>query len=98
MRSYTFEWRNEEGNNCRMNCLTSDESQAWVWALRKCGWDQRTSLGIIGNNLGLGIRDGIIKNWWEAMYDNNLYNFNTLYLSWNLQDRLKSGFCKVVDC
>jgi len=95
--SFTFEWRNEEGVLHRKDCITSDESQAWYWAFKSCGWDNRTSLGIVGNNAALHIRDGIIKNWWQAMDDNNLHRFNTLYLSWNLTDRLASGFVKVVE-
>lgn len=98
MKDYTFEWKDDKGNNCRMDCFTSDECQAWVWAFRKCGWNNRTSLGLIGNCSVRQIRDGVIKNWWEAMKDRNLYKFHTLYLSWNMTDKLRSGFMKISEC
>ena len=90
--NYTFEWRNNKHELHRMECLTSDECQAWVWALQKCGWSQRLSLGIIGK----APEDWIQKNWYDAMNDHNLYKFNQLYLSWNINDRLRSGYVRLV--
>lgn len=95
--TYTFEWTDSNGNGKRKDCTTSDEGQAWAWALQNCGWENRTSLGLVGDCKARQIRNGIVKNWWQAMSDHSLYKFNTLYLAWNLNDRLRSGYIKLVN-
>lgn len=92
-----FEWSDKEGVCYRMSTLFTDEDAAWHSAFKKCGWDNRTSLGIVGNCKHRQIRDGIVKNWWDAMSDRGLYKFNTLYFAFNLSDRLLSGFVKIVE-
>jgi hypothetical protein len=95
-REYTFQWTDKKGVSHRKTMLFMNEDKAWYMAFKECGWENRTSLGLVGDSKARQIRNGIIKNWWDAMNDRNLYNFNTLYLSFNLQDQLKSGFVKVV--
>lgn len=94
---YLFQWTDKEGVGHRMRCMFSDEASAWHSAFKKCGWENRTTLGIVGDDKHRQIRDGIIKNWWDAMKDSNLYKFNTLYFSGNLRDKLESGFLKIVE-
>ena len=97
-RDYIFEWRNEKHENCRFCIHTDDKSYAWFKALQQCGWSQRTSLGLVGNNPALGIRDGIVMNWWdvcrEMYHDKELKNF-CLATSGNMHDMLASGFYKI---
>lgn len=95
--TYTFQWTDKEGKGYRMDCTFSDESDAWHSAFLKCGWENRLTLGIVGDCKNRQIRDGIVKNWNDAMRDPKLYRFNTLYLSWNLRDRLESGYVKIVE-
>lgn len=96
---YLFEWKDSNGNNKRMSVLTSDYAYAWHKALQECGWENRTSLGLVGDDPKNQIRNGIIVSWFQVMkdmyHDKRLKNFQ-LSLEWNLHDRLKSGFYKIV--
>ena len=91
MSTFTMAWQGEDGGEKRMMCHTLEEAKAWFWGFKNCGWEKRTSLKTIDS------KGYTIKNWWEAMSDKNLYNFNTLYLSFNLKDRLRSGFVHLVE-
>lgn len=97
-KDYVFQWRNEHNNNCRFLIRTDDKSYAWHRALLQCGWEQRCTIGLVGNNPALGIRDGVVMNWWELMKemhrDKELKKFK-LSISFNLGDRLASGFYKI---
>lgn len=59
MVTFTFEYRNSENNNCRLLVTTTFEHDAWIIALKKCGWDKRTTLELV-NNKGY-----TIINWFE---------------------------------
>jgi hypothetical protein len=96
MSNFIFQWRDEKGIGRRVNVQTEDESKAWYEALNRCGWENRITLGIVGNDSKRQIRNGTIKNWWDAMSDPKLKRLNRLYLSGNIQDQLRSGFVKLV--
>lgn len=100
-QDWIFEYKNDKGYNCRYSIHTDDMSYAWFKALQQCGWEKRITLGLVGNDYSRQIKNGIIMNWFEvnSLGDSGkeprLKNF-MLSLSWNLHDRLSSGFYKVV--
>lgn len=89
--TFIFQWNDITGKAYRM-AYHGLEPNGWYKAFMKCGWDCRTTLGIIGDDKKRQIRNGMIKNWWDAMHDKKLYRFNTLYFSGNCSDLIKSGF------
>ena len=66
-KEYEFEWVDENEVRKRLIVATEDKSFAWHKALQACGWDNRTSLGLIGDNLAMGIKNGPIVNWFDIM-------------------------------
>jgi hypothetical protein len=99
MPDYTFQWTDEKGQAYRKVISTLDYSYAWFKALQSCGLNNRTSLGLVGDDKNRQIKNGIIINWFEVTkqmhYDENLKKFK-LAMSWSLNDRLNSGFFKVI--
>lgn len=61
MPNYRFEYTNENNNNCLLHCSFIHPMDAWMSALRNCGWDNRTSLKMMTDNG----RDTIL-NWFQV--------------------------------
>ena len=100
MSDFRFEYRNDKGHNCLLRVTTTFEHDAWIMALKRCGWSNRTSLKLT-NEKGY-----TITNWFEKSpilgfkeSDRQYYirtrelNNNRKHPLWGLS-HLKSGlFC-----
>jgi hypothetical protein len=66
----TFEWKNSEtGNNHLMRTEFQHEHDAWISALDRCGWADRTTLRTVDK------KGYTIRNWWEASYGLNVMSY-----------------------
>lgn len=71
MNNLRFEYRNGNDQNCLLYVSTVFEHDAWIRALKKCGWKNRTTLRTT-NEKGY-----TITNWFEK----------SSYLGFNESDR-----------
>lgn len=63
MAAFIFDYVNLENKNCRVHVHATFEHDAWIMALKKCGWDNRIYLKLVNN------KGNTITNWFEKSPD-----------------------------
>lgn len=62
MADLTFEWFDTKKGNIRMCTTFSCGMDAWMSALSRCGWDNRTTLRTVN------LKGYTITNWWDVSH------------------------------